>query len=115
MKELKIMCVADIQEPKKKCEWGDWKFDPKRLCLVTKNDCHIAYEIDLEEIDSHYRLLDWIFHIQQKSWATPKVMSNLLCAFRDIFNPQSTREGIDGRKLARNYAKFLAKATGERR
>jgi hypothetical protein len=36
-------------------------------------------------------MLDWIFQIRKKAWATNKIMGDLLTAFEDIFRPQALR------------------------
>jgi hypothetical protein len=34
-------------------------------------------------------MLDWIFQIRKKAWATNKIMGDLLTAFKDMFRPQA--------------------------
>ena len=40
-----------------------------------------CYEIDLERCTNSAQVLDFIFQVQGKQWATPKLMFNLLRAF----------------------------------
>jgi len=69
-------------------KWGNWVLDTKRLTLDFKkrND---EYEVDLEDIRDSATMLDWIFQIQGKAWATHKIMGDLLDAFNDVFSPQA--------------------------
>lgn len=66
-------------------KWGNWHLDAKRLCLV-----HPDYEIDLEDISDSARMLDWIFQIEAKAWATDKDIADLVSAIQTIFDPQAS-------------------------
>ena len=78
-----------ISLPSQECSsWGRWRLHPKQLVLVFEDDRR-SYEIDLERLRSSAGMLDWIFQVRQKIWATPQVLSDLLAAFRDIFDPQA--------------------------
>jgi hypothetical protein len=87
--------------------WGDWTLDTERLCLVYDGKpvhrgegsgvtngvgAYIAflgkYEIDLERINQSSALLDWIFQVGRKTWATARVTKDLLNALDDVFHPQ---------------------------
>lgn len=35
------------------------------------------YDIELHQIDSHEKLLKWIFHLSQKTWMTATVIRRL--------------------------------------
>ena len=66
--------------------WGNWELDANSLCLV-----HVPeeYEIDLQTIDDPAQMLDWIFQIETKIWATEKDRADLISAFEAIFDPQA--------------------------
>jgi hypothetical protein len=85
-------------------QWGEWTFDSERLCLVFQAapvsrggvrgvapyvGYFGKYEIDLERIHDSAAMLDWIFQIQGKTWASARVTKDLLNAFDSIFNPQA--------------------------
>ena len=40
-----------------------------------------TYQIDLERCNTPAQVLDWIFQIKVKTWATPEIMFDLLVAF----------------------------------
>lgn len=67
-------------------QWGAWVFNPKNYTLGHATE---GYEIDLDEINSSAAMLDWIFQILGKKWATAKVMHDLLQALDDILGPQA--------------------------
>jgi hypothetical protein len=114
-------------------KWGDWTFDSERLCLVFRaapqprgegSDVTVGvplytgffgtYEIDLERVRDSAALLDWIFQIQKKLWASARVVKDLLNAFDSIFDPQANLcsgacgAGSGGRVI-KNPGEFLQK------
>jgi len=87
--------------------WGKWVLDTERFCLVYDGKPvhrgegsgvthgvgkYVAflgkYEIDLESISQSSGMLDWIFQVSGKTWATARVTKDLLNALDDIFHPQ---------------------------
>jgi hypothetical protein len=68
--------------------WGDWHLDADTLALVLDSGRH-HYEIPLAKITDSAHMLDWIFQVRKKAWATNKIMGDLLTAFKDIFRPQA--------------------------
>lgn len=69
-------------------KWGHWKLDRKTITLTL--EIHPLYEIDLERIRDSAEMLDWIFQIFNKTWATPRIIFDLLNAFESIFEPQAS-------------------------
>ena len=88
-------------------KWGPWRFKDNLVLANEEN-----YEIDLEQINSSAKMLDWIFQIKKKGREEFCVKS-LVQAFGDIFEPQSNccSFGIDkqfsGSKLAKQYRSEL--------
>lgn len=87
--------------------WGSWTLDVERLCLVYDGKpvyrgegsgvthgvrAYVGYlgryEIDLESISQSSGLLDWIFQVGGKTWATARVTKDLLNALDDVLHPQ---------------------------
>jgi hypothetical protein len=117
--------------------WGDWILDVERLCLVYRAfpvalgngsgltqgvPPHTAfwgdYEIDLERVRDSAAMLDWIFQIRGKSWASSRVMRDLLEAFHSIFYPQASLcSGAcgsgGGGKVIKSAGEFLRKRIRE--
>jgi len=102
---------AQLLEYELKDQWGPWRFDTPRLCLVHEQ---ISYEIDLERINSCAEMLDWIFQIQGK--VEIYEAAEVPAAFADIFKPQANccsfgiEKEFSGSSLAKKYAKELADA-----
>lgn len=106
--------------------WGDWILDVERLCLVY-HAFPVAlgngsgrtegvppytafwgdYEIDLERVRDSAAMLDWIFQIRGKSWATSRVMRDLIEAFDDLFKPQANLCSNGCNKVIQNPKAFL--------
>lgn len=81
---LDELMVPDDGRPAR-TRWGNWQFHPHNLTLRYEP---LRYEVDLEKITSSARMLDWIFQIAPKNWATPKVRSDLLDALEALLQPQ---------------------------
>ena len=64
-----------------KAKWGEWVFHTDNLTIRHASRGH---EIDLEQINSTAKMLDWIFHYQGR--LGPSV-ADLIAAFAEIFRP----------------------------
>ena len=89
-------------EEQSSSSWGDWYFDKKGLyldLLPNTNWTHEEpfYAIDLKDIDHAGDMLFWIYQIRGKSGYGENVVSDLIDAFADIFEPHHKCRG--GRKL----------------
>lgn len=69
--------------------WGLWKLDEDGPSLYLNHRGVELYRIDLNRIRNSADMLDWIFQVSNKTWATARVVSGLLDAFEDIFSPQA--------------------------
>jgi len=83
---LSEMSKVNVPYPEHGDRWGKWEFDAKRLCLVFDDG---RYEIDLEKITSSAPMLDWIFQVNMKAWASRKDVGDLIEAFDDLLRPQA--------------------------
>jgi hypothetical protein len=88
-------------------KWGNWRLDAERLCLEFLTHGTVTYEIDIERIQSSAGVLDWIFQINQKSWASDKDIADLVQAFDDIFDPQQYLCSFHSEKQIGNPTEFL--------
>lgn len=86
--------------------WGNWRFNPDNLTLVWRK----WYDIDLEQINSSAKMLDWIFQcLKGQRGQQAEDMKDLLKAFGDIFNPQRNccswgqSMSFSGSELAKAY------------
>lgn len=83
IKEFKKFAEENI---KKEIESNSWKYN-KKLNTISYN----GHEIDLCRIDKlpkdkrGLEILDWIFHIGGKRWASDKVQKDLIFMFRLMY------------------------------
>lgn len=67
---MEIMNFKEILEMPaiKPTKCGNWEYDEKNIQLINKKvrNNH-GYDVDLEEITTEHRLLDWILHIHSKT------------------------------------------------
>lgn len=75
-------------------DFGVWHYCADEY-ILTFGLNHHDYEIDLEGIGTSDGMLDWIFHIAEKSWATSAVVHDLVLAFCEIFGRGICGSGID--------------------
>jgi hypothetical protein len=64
--------------------FGRWTINHSNLTLTHAN----GHEIDLEEMTCSAKMLDWIFQINAKGWASIDDLGQLVKALDEIFNPQ---------------------------
>lgn len=79
-----------MDKPKNGTTWGTWQYNEKRLTLTYSGYNHYRYEIDLEECDTSAEVLDHIFQVQTKAWASSQVLGDLVIALSCILQPQAT-------------------------
>jgi len=79
--------------------WGAWAFDPGGLALVLRGENLPRYTIQLRSITSSACMLDAIFGLKRKEWATDEVVCGLISAFQDLFDPQVTLCGAGKDKM----------------
>jgi hypothetical protein len=73
----------------------DVVFVEANLTLEIKLDGNVVYEIDLERCDRSATILDTVFQLYNKQWATPELASKLLKAF-DTASREIHGKGIQG-------------------
>ena len=78
--------MSAVQRP----EWGPWTYNPDFLTLDITVGVGYIYEVDLERMPTSAGMLDWIFQIASKEWATTEVVSGLIQVLNDCLDPQST-------------------------
>lgn len=83
--------------------FGRWTFDPAHSCL----EHGLGYWVPLNEVGTSARMLDWIFQVAAKSWATPDDIGQMVLALQEIFEPQA-RLCSFGQDTPFDAGKFLA-------
>ena len=72
--------------------WGKWKLNPNNACLEIDNG---AYQVPVDEMTDSASILDWIFQISEKTWATSEDVGNLAKAISDILGRGVCGGGIN--------------------
>lgn len=103
--ELGSFMKAKVPYPADGDRWGKWRFDAKGLSLVFEENGREQYAIDLTEMDSSAQMMDWIFQVNMKSWASRVDIGNLVEALDDLLRPQATlcSGGADKRMNAQEH------------
>lgn len=106
---LKVTTLVELQKAHRwPQQWGPWRFADN---LVLINDD--GYDIDLEQINSSAKMLDWMFQISHKARKDIYCVESLIEAFDDIFAPQhnccsgGNDKKFSGTDLAKAYQKKL--------
>ena len=76
-----------------------WQLKKSTLVLTYKK---VMYEVDLERCLTSESVLDWIFQVRQKIWATPECMTGLLNLLDTILHPQVNLCSWGQRKILTN-------------
>jgi hypothetical protein len=81
-------------EQLKRARWGKWRFNREAMTLT--HDEH-DYEVDLERMQASAAVLDWIFQVSAKNWATSEDIGDLVRALDLLVDPQATlcSRGLD--------------------
>jgi hypothetical protein len=64
-----------------------WRFEPTTLVLALYIDERYLYEIDLEQCTTSAEMLDWIFQIAGKPWASDRVIAALVRLLDVLLDP----------------------------
>lgn len=69
-----------------------WQYNSKLNTLYLSasiEEHHPDYEIDLDKCSNSARVLDWIFQIAAKGWASSEILGDLVLALDECLGPQS--------------------------
>lgn len=94
---------------RRRTKWGSWRLATDTMHLVLEENGSEAYAVPLEEMTDSARMLDWIFQLKGKTWATNDIMGDMLSALDDLIGPQGTLcSGGHGKTLnAKKHLKEL--------
>ena len=67
-----------------------WHFDPHSLTLIFHSGEEIQHLVDLRKITSSTCMLDIIFEVSGRSWASKEIVGDLIQALQDLFDPKVT-------------------------
>ena len=66
-----------------------WVFEPDTLELELYERGNIVYAVDVERMITSAEVLDWVFQVQNKSWATETVVADLIQWIQVLIDPQA--------------------------
>ena len=78
-------------------QWGRWTFNPRNACLEIEIVAGhgVEYQVPADELKSSARILDWIYQLRDKTWATSADIGDLVQAIRDLFGRGVASGGLD--------------------
>lgn len=80
-----------MAEPVHGDRWGNWEYNAETFVLWNEKT---SYEVDLERCSTSAEMLDWIFQVAGKAWATADELGHLVEALDDTLHPQGTLCGF---------------------
>ncbi|MDQ2712038.1 MAG: hypothetical protein M3Y24_07375 [Acidobacteriota bacterium] len=76
-----------------------WHFDPHSLTLVFRSGEEVHHLVDLRRITSSTCMLDIIFDISGRPWASKDIIGDLIQALQELFDPKVTLCGAGRDRL----------------
>ena len=64
--------------------WGKWTFNPKNGCLEYPLGAGGTYEVPVSSNDDATQTLDWIFQVNEKTWASSDDLGHLVRAIYEV-------------------------------
>lgn len=86
--------VAADTRWRKKRRWGPWTIDPRDACLVYQR-AGVQYFVAIDEMTDSAQILDWIFQVSEKSWASRGDVGHLVEAIEEMLGRDVAAGGID--------------------
>ena len=102
-------------------DWSNWRYDPKDLKLRYQVNQVRVHEIDLNCGGTSSAILDALFALEAKTWASPKCLDGAGRALKDLLNPAADfsdaakeRSQATGDALRREIASNIARSDVKR-
>lgn len=77
--------------------WGRWTLNPSNACLET--DITVSggpiYQVSVDDMKDSASILDWIYQIEEKTWASSQDVGDLVRAIVEILGRNVCGGGID--------------------
>lgn len=74
-------------------DWGGWKLDTETASLFIETPEIPLYEISLSSCRSAVAFLNWIAHLNEKSWVTAGILGGFVAAVDDIIRVRAYGNG----------------------
>lgn len=94
MGEVKSLAEL-LAEPPRRGNWGPWQLDPEVPALFIPRDLDNPVDGDdlywwpLDKCCDSPQVLDFLFQVNAKTWATVEIRAGLLNALDDVLDPQA--------------------------
>ena len=73
--------------------WGNWTLNTNTGCL--EHQAGGPYELPVYEMTNSAEILDWVFQIEEKTWASSEDIGDLVTAVREIIGRGVASGGVD--------------------
>lgn len=77
--------------------WGRWTLNTNTACLETviAADTGATYQVPVDELSNSAKILDWVFQVEEKTWANSADVGDLVSAVREIIGRGVASSGKD--------------------
>lgn len=78
-------------------QWGNWSLNTGNACLEYPGQLPDMplYQIPVDEMTNSASILDWIFQVQEKTWASSSDVGDLVGAIESILGRGVAGGGVD--------------------
>jgi hypothetical protein len=78
-------------------KFGRWTFNTTTAALESEiaPGTQVTYQIPLEDMQNSAAILDWIYQVAEKTWASPADIGDLVHALEYIFGRGVCGGGVD--------------------
>ncbi len=77
--------------------WGNWTLNTTNACLEYSDPAlgSMIYQVPVDEMTTSAEILDWVFQIEEKTWANSAVIGDFVTAVAEILGRGVAGGGID--------------------
>ncbi|MDH7973576.1 hypothetical protein QH494_15400 [Sphingomonas sp. AR_OL41] len=86
--------AAPRARSRKQRGWGPWTIDLRDARLVYQRG-EMEYFVPVDEMTDSAQILDWIFQVNEKSWASRDDVGHLVEAIEDMLGRDVAGGGVD--------------------
>lgn len=101
MENFKEMSLEELREERRReleriLSENVWVYDPDAFSLtyfIDGNPDGPSYDVGLDRMPDAAAVLDWIAQVRQKTWATPRVIGDLVILLDEVLGIQGNYSG----------------------
>ena len=91
-------------------DWSGWRYDAADLKLRFHVSQVKSHEIELNRGSTSAAILDSLFKLENKTWATPKVLDGAARALKDLLNPLPISVATQRLAVSRPVMHYVARS-----